>query len=97
MAQTCPIHIVREIERRWERRSLTLLSRAKLKTTSISATALPVCEGYAPIGFLQRRENEVMCGPAREHDRMSWFVPPIVLPALLLMLIIARVAYLGYG
>jgi hypothetical protein len=30
------------------------------------------------------------------NDVMSWFVPPIVVPAFLVLLIIARVAYVAY-
>jgi hypothetical protein len=34
---------------------------------------------------------------SRRNDVMSWFVPPIVVPAFLVLLIAARVAYLAYA
>jgi hypothetical protein len=30
-------------------------------------------------------------------DIMTWFVPPVIVPAFLVLLIIARVAYLSYA
>jgi hypothetical protein len=40
-------------------------------------------------------ETELVLKP-RSNKGASWFVPPIVIPALLILLVMARVAYLAF-
>jgi hypothetical protein len=39
--------------------------------------------------------TELVLKPAGNNG-VSWFVPPIVIPALLILLVMARVAYLAF-
>ena len=49
-----------------------------------------------PSAAIARWENEGGAPGRPEHDRVvSWFVPPIVVPAFLVALIVARAAYLA--
>lgn len=50
MPQTCPIHIAREVERRWERRSPMAPSRGAQDNTHIAA-------GFAGSGRDTRRNS----------------------------------------
>ena len=49
-----------------------------------------------PSATIARWENEGGAPGRPERDKVvSWFVPPIVVPAFLVALIVARVAYLA--
>jgi hypothetical protein len=50
-----------------------------------------------PSAAIARWENEGGAAGLPERDRViSWFVPPIVVPAFLVALIVARAAYLAW-
>jgi hypothetical protein len=51
----------------------------------------------APSAAIARRENDggAPGRPERDKKVVSWFVPPIVVPAFLVALIVARAAYLA--
>ncbi len=50
----------------------------------------------APSAAIARWENEGGAPGRPERDKVvSWFVPPIVVPAFLVALIVARAAYLA--
>ena len=51
----------------------------------------------APSPAIARWENEGGAPGRPERDKViSWFVPPIVVPAFLVALIVVRVAYLAW-
>lgn len=52
MAQTYPVDIAREIERRWERRSHDAAERMGRNDNHAGNGLCPICKGYASIGPL---------------------------------------------
>jgi len=51
-----------------------------------------------PSAAIARWENEGGAPGRPDRDNvMSWFVPPIVVPAFLVALIVARAAYLAFA